>query len=136
MRFIAQAALVAGLVTAGAALAQTNATGSSSGGMSGTQPGTTQGRTDTTTGSSNNAVNPANRTGPDAARTGSTTSPRLEAGSNSFTEAQARGRIEAAGFQDVKELKKDDQGIWRGQAMQSGRSVSVGVDYKGNVATQ
>jgi hypothetical protein len=45
-------------------------------------------------------------------------------------------RLQEAGFQNVTELKKDDQGIWRGKAMQNGRSVSVGFDFKGNVATQ
>ncbi len=43
--------------------------------------------------------------------------------------------MEQAGFKDVKDLKKDDQGIWRGQAMQSGNTVMVGLDFKGNVST-
>ncbi|KMO35639.1 hypothetical protein VQ03_21530 [Methylobacterium tarhaniae] len=64
-----------------------------------------------------------------------TTNAKLEPGANSFTEAQARSRLEQAGFKDVKDLKKDDQGIWRGQAMQSGNTVMVGLDFKGNVAT-
>ena len=37
------------------------------------------------------------------------------AGANSSTEAQAQERIEKAGFTEVKGLKKDDQGIWRGR---------------------
>ena len=40
-------------------------------------------------------------------------SARLEPGSNSFTESQARSKIEQAGYQNVTDLKKDDQGIWR-----------------------
>ena len=63
-------------------------------------------------------------------------SSRLEPGSNSFTESQARSKIEEAGYQNVTELKKDDQGIWRAKAHKSGQTVSVGLDFKGNVATQ
>jgi putative membrane protein len=54
-------------------------------------------------------------------------------GANSFTEAQARGRIESNGFSNVSGLKKDEQSIWRGQAMKDGKTVSVAVDYQGNV---
>ena len=59
---------------------------------------------------------------------------RLEAGANSFTEGQVRSRLEDAGFQNVSELRKDDQGIWRAKATQNGRQVTVGFDFKGNVA--
>ena len=55
------------------------------------------------------------------------------AGANSFTEGQARSRIEAAGFTDIKELKKDEQGVWRGQAMRNGTATPVGLDFQGNV---
>jgi hypothetical protein len=58
------------------------------------------------------------------------------AGANSFTEGQARSRIEAAGFSGVDDLKKDDQGIWRGRAMRNGQQVSVGLDFQGNVTTR
>lgn len=58
------------------------------------------------------------------------------AGANSFTEEQARERIAKAGFEDVAGLKKDDQGIWRGQAKKSGAQVSVALDYRGNVVQQ
>ena len=54
-------------------------------------------------------------------------------GANSFTEGEAKSRIEARGFQNVSELKKDDEGIWRGKAEQNGRSVSVALDFQGNV---
>ena len=57
------------------------------------------------------------------------------AGANSFTEAQAQERIEKAGFTEVKALKKDDQGIWRGTAMQSGKQVNVALDFQGNVVS-
>jgi len=57
-------------------------------------------------------------------------------GANSFTESQARSRIEGEGFNGVSELRKDDQGIWRGTAMKDGKTVSVALDYKGNVVVQ
>jgi hypothetical protein len=58
---------------------------------------------------------------------------RPVAGANSFTEGEAKSRIEARGFANVGELKKDDQGIWRGKAEQNGRMVDVALDYQGNV---
>ena len=57
----------------------------------------------------------------------------LASGANSFTEGQARGRIEDAGFSDVSELRKDDNGIWRGKAVRNGSPTEVGLDFKGNV---
>ena len=60
----------------------------------------------------------------------------LEQGANSFTEGQAKSRIEGAGLQNVTDLKKDDQGIWRAKAMRDGKSVTVGFDYKGNISAQ
>lgn len=56
-------------------------------------------------------------------------------GANSFTEGQARSRIEAAGFTDVTGLAKDDQGIWRGQAMHNGQRAPVALDFQGNVTS-
>ena len=55
------------------------------------------------------------------------------AGRNSFTEGEAKSRIEKMGFSDVSNLKKDDNGVWRGRAMKDGRTVDVSVDYQGNV---
>jgi len=57
-------------------------------------------------------------------------------GANSFTESQARERIEAKGFTAVSGLKKDAQSIWRGTATKDGQSVGVALDYKGNVVAQ
>jgi hypothetical protein len=54
-------------------------------------------------------------------------------GSNSFTEGEARSRIEKKGFADVSDLKKDENGVWRGRAMNNGRQVQVSLDYQGNV---
>jgi hypothetical protein len=58
------------------------------------------------------------------------------AGANSFTEGQAKSRIEAHGFTSVGQLKKDRDGVWRGTATQSGKSVKVSVDFQGNVTSQ
>ncbi|EHM02851.1 hypothetical protein HMPREF9946_00756, partial [Acetobacteraceae bacterium AT-5844] len=55
------------------------------------------------------------------------------AGANSFTEGQARRRIEEAGFTDVQNLRKDEQGVWRGQGMRNGTRADVGLDFRGNV---
>ena len=57
-------------------------------------------------------------------------------GANSFTESQARSRIEKSGFVGVSSLKQDDQGIWRGTAMKDGKTVNIALDYKGNVVAQ
>jgi hypothetical protein len=54
-------------------------------------------------------------------------------GRNSFTESQARGRIEKAGYSDVSKLAKNDNGVWQGTAMKSGGKVNVALDFKGNV---
>jgi hypothetical protein len=59
-----------------------------------------------------------------------------EAGANSFTEAQAKDRIEKAGFSEVSGLKKDDQGIWRASAKKGSSEVNVSLDFHGNVTAQ
>ena len=69
-------------------------------------------------------------------KAGAAANAKLEEGANSFTEGQARSRLDEAGFKDVKDLKKDDSGIWRGTATRDGKSVKVGLDFKGNVAAQ
>jgi hypothetical protein len=58
------------------------------------------------------------------------------AGANSFTEAQAKERIEKAGFSEVKDLKKDDNGIWMAAGMKDGKAVMVALDYQGNVVAK
>ena len=57
-------------------------------------------------------------------------------GANSFTEGQAKSRIESNGFSNVAELRKDDQGVWRGKATKDGRAVAVSLDFQGNVTSQ
>ena len=56
-------------------------------------------------------------------------------GANSFTEGQARSRIEKDGYTNVAGLKKDDQGVWRGQATKGGKKINVSVDFQGNVTS-
>ena len=58
------------------------------------------------------------------------------AGANSFTEAQAKDRMEQAGFTEVTRLRKDDQGIWRASAKQGDKQVNVSLDFRGNVVAQ
>jgi hypothetical protein len=58
------------------------------------------------------------------------------AGANSFTESQAKNRIEKSGFSDVQGLKLDGEGVWRGQAKKAGQQVNVALDYRGNVVQQ
>jgi hypothetical protein len=58
------------------------------------------------------------------------------AGANSFTEAQATERLEAAGFTSIEGLKLDDQGIWRAMAMKDSKSVEVALDYQGNIVAK
>ncbi|MDM9644796.1 PepSY domain-containing protein [Rhizobium sp. S163] len=55
------------------------------------------------------------------------------AGKNSFTEDQAKSRIEEAGYKDVTDLKLDDQGVWRATASKDGKPGNVSLDFQGNV---
>ena len=74
---------------------------------------------------------------PPAVRTdGGPTAGTPQPGANSFTEGQARSRIEAAGFTNVTELQKDDQGIWRGRGTRNGQQTSVALDFTGAVTTR
>ena len=55
-------------------------------------------------------------------------------GANSFTESQAKSRLEKNGYSQVANLIKGNDGIWRGQAMKDGASVRVSLDYKGDIS--
>ena len=74
-------------------------------------------------GPNNNAVNSA----------GQNNSAAPVAGRNSFTEGQAKSKIEEAGYGNVSDLKKDDNGVWRGKADKGGASTDVSLDFQGNV---
>ncbi len=98
-----------------------NAAGSAAGGA--TQPG---GAVSPPSSPENGAVNT------DANKTEATQTP----GSNSFTEGQARGHIEHAGYTDVGALTKTPEGLWTGPAKKDGKPVTVSVDFKGAVSAQ
>lgn len=57
-------------------------------------------------------------------------------GASSFTEDQARGAIENAGYSAVGALTQNEQGVWSGKATKGGAEVTVSVDYKGAVNPQ
>lgn len=57
-------------------------------------------------------------------------------GANRFTEAQAKSRIEGAGYSDVSGLVKDKDGTWRGKATKGSATVNVTLDYQGNVVAK
>ena len=82
------------------------------------------------------AQNPPAQSGPNnpaVNTTGTNNSDRPVSGANSFTEGQAKSRIESSGYSNVSELKKDDNGVWRGKAMKDGKSVDVSLDFQGNI---
>ena len=56
--------------------------------------------------------------------------------SNSFTEAEAKGHIEKAGYSDVRDLTKTPDGLWTAKAKMGGKSVDVALDFKGAVTAQ
>ena len=56
-------------------------------------------------------------------------------GANSFTEGQAKPRIEANGFSNVSGLQKDSKGVWRGKAVKNGNPVNVSLDFQGNIVS-
>ena len=56
------------------------------------------------------------------------------AGANSFTEGQAKSRLETNGFSNVSGLQKDANGVWRGKGTKDGKTMDISVDFQGNVA--
>lgn len=95
------------------------------------------GGTTSPTGSSNPAVRSGGNAPSDVNASGRAqfvAASALEKGANSFTEGQVKSRLEGAGLTNVTDLKKDADGIWHGKAMRDGKSVTVGFDYKGNIA--
>ena len=71
---------------------------------------------------------------PPAVKSPSTNNPAAPVpGANSFTEGQAKARIESRGYANVSDLSKDTNGFWRGTAMKDGKPVNVTLDYQGNV---
>ena len=60
----------------------------------------------------------------------------LAAASNSFTEGQAKGHIENAGYTDVTNLAKTPDGLWTAKAKKDGKTMDVSVDFKGAVTAR
>lgn len=58
------------------------------------------------------------------------------AGSNSFTEGQARGHIVDAGYTDVAGLTKTPEGLWTASAKKDGKTMQVSVDFKGAISAK
>jgi hypothetical protein len=82
---------------------------------------------------------PPAASGPQNPAVSGSTSKQVEApvkGRNSFTEGEAKSRLESNGFSNVSGLAKDDDGVWRGKAMKNGKEVEVSLDYQGNVVTR
>ena len=46
---------------------------------------------------------------------------------------QIFAQIEANGYTQVSDLKKNNDGVWIGSAMKGGQKVNVKVDFQGNV---
>jgi hypothetical protein len=57
------------------------------------------------------------------------------AGRNSFTEGQAKSKIEEAGYSNVTELKKDDAGVWHGKASKGSSKVRMSTKASSNVGS-
>ena len=78
------------------------------------------------------AVSPPQPNGAVNADANTTTADAAPA-SNSFTEGQAKGHIENAGYTDVTDLQKTKDGLWVATAKKAGKAVGVTVDFKGAV---
>lgn len=129
MRFFVPALLILTALGTGGALAQTTTTG---------QPAAPDAKTSQQSGGQQSVTRP-NSDKMDASgsnTSAATANVKLEKGANSFTESETRSRLDKAGFKDAKDLKKDADGIWRGTAMQDGKAVKIGLDFKGNIAAQ
>ena len=76
--------------------------------------------------SGNRAINQPGTTNPGAPA----------AGANSFTESQAKSRLESRGFSNVSNLRKDDSGVWQATATKDGKQQNVSLDFQGNVVAR
>ncbi|MCZ8184006.1 MAG: PepSY domain-containing protein [Beijerinckiaceae bacterium] len=80
-------------------------------------------------------VNPNAPSNP-AVTTPAAPAPAAMPGANSFTEGQAKLRIENDGYTAVTGLNKDANGIWQATATKGGQNVHVSVDYQGNIVAR
>ena len=44
--------------------------------------------------------------------------------------------MEEAGYTQVKNLTKDDKGVWMASGMKGGKTVAIALDYQGNVVAK
>src|SRR4051812_6877294 len=58
-----------------------------------------------------------------AVATTNANAPQPAKGANSFTEGEARRRIESNGYAEVTGLQKDSDGVWHGTAKKGGNTV-------------
>ena len=128
--------IAAACFTLGAAAAQTN-TNTNANTNAGTNAGANM-AAPAPAGAPNAGSDRAAASGNDnqAVATTNANAPHPAHGANSFTASEARARIQDDGFKDVTGLKKDRSGVWRGRAQRDGQTVSVWLDYKGNVGGQ
>lgn len=121
-------ALLIAIAAGSSAVAQTTTTGS---------PAAPDAKTSQQSGGQQSVTRPnTDKMSPNGSPAAAQTNVKLEKGANSFTEGEVKSRLDKAGYKDAKDLKKDDQGIWRGMATQDGKPVKVGLDFKGNIAAQ
>lgn len=57
-------------------------------------------------------------------------------GENSFTQDQAKSRMEEAGFTNVMGLTLDDEGVWHAAGEKDGTPTTIKMDYQGNITTE
>src|SRR6476469_6805481 len=82
------------------------------------------------------AQNPPAKSGPNnnaVNSSGQNNSNSPVAGRNSFTEGQAKSRIEGAGYTNVTALQKDANGVWRAKGSKGGTISDVSLDFEGNI---
>jgi len=102
----------------------------------GTGAGTTGGASMGTTGGTTPMAREGNaqRSNEGAQRSNIVAANELESGANSFTEGQARARLEEAGFSNLQELQRDNQGFWRARGTHNGSQTEVALDFRGRIA--
>lgn len=85
-------------------------------------------------------MNPGGAVSPPASNaavdTNADADPATAAASNSFTEGQAKGHIENAGYTEVTGLTKTADGLWTATAKKGGKTMQVALDFKGAVTAK
>ena len=59
--------------------------------------------------------------------------PSAPSSAAAMNETQAKARIEAQGYSNVSELKKDEHGMWTAKAMKDGRSHQLSLNTTGQI---